>query len=301
MNSTLSRGPRSRGGRPKPGGRSHGQRRTPVLLVCATAGPFVVGQLRAQALPVRVLEHESLTPLVGALVRLTRADSVFAVGLTNQSGRVTLQVSVPGEFVLQVTAIGRLIRDRWTVRVDSLVPRELLLTVDAPPVVIPPRARFEIVSLPQVLPEVEVRAGSERAVGRMAGFEERRQTSLGRFFDREFLVLQEHSTVGLILDRIPRVRMVFAGNQAAAANSLRSSLAEQRYRPPWPPACYMAVYLDGIRVWSPGSGFPSPYDLNQHSVASLEGIEVYTGADTPTQFSGTGAECGTIVLWTRES
>jgi hypothetical protein len=63
----------------------------------------------------------------------------------------------------------------------------------------------------------------------------------------------------------------------------------------------MAVYLDGIRVWSPGRGASTPYDINQHSLVSLEGVEVYTGADAPAEFAGTGSQCGVVVLWTRES
>lgn len=78
------------------------------------------------------------------------------------------------------------------------------------------------------------------------------------------------------------------------------SIRGPAFAPPWPTACYLQVFLDGARVWSASGAQSTPYDLNQHSLRSLEAVEVYTGADTPAEFGITGSACGTIVLWTRE-
>ena len=65
--------------------------------------------------------------------------------------------------------------------------------------------------------------------------------------------------------------------------------------------CPMAIWLDGVRIYFPGSGFPTQ-DIDQFTVQNLEGIEIYAGpAETPGELGGTGAGCGTLVLWTRRS
>jgi hypothetical protein len=44
----------------------------------------------------------------------------------------------------------------------------------------------------------------------------------------------------------------------------------------------------------------TPPDLKLFDVASREAVEVYRSpAEAPVEFGGEGAECGTIVLWTR--
>lgn len=64
------------------------------------------------------------------------------------------------------------------------------------------------------------------------------------------------------------------------------------------PICYLAVWVDGIRVYAPGVG--EPPDLSAFRTADLVGVEVYAGAaETPLELNATGSSCGTIALWTR--
>ena len=42
-----------------------------------------------------------------------------------------------------------------------------------------------------------------------------------------------------------------------------------------------------------------PPDIGAFLVTDVAGVEIYRGpAETPTQFSGPNATCGTIVIWT---
>lgn len=63
--------------------------------------------------------------------------------------------------------------------------------------------------------------------------------------------------------------------------------------------CYLQIFLDGVRVYSmtlPGL----PPRIEQYTVNGLEAIELYSGgAQVPSQYGGTGAACGTLVLWSR--
>jgi hypothetical protein len=60
----------------------------------------------------------------------------------------------------------------------------------------------------------------------------------------------------------------------------------------------MSVYLDGVRIWAPGS--PNPPDFDRMGNTHYEGIEVYRGpSELPIQYQGTGGMCGAILLWSR--
>lgn len=67
-----------------------------------------------------------------------------------------------------------------------------------------------------------------------------------------------------------------------------------------PDACYYQVYLDGMRLYS-YDRHSVPPDIDRIvDLSVIGGIEVYgSGARTPAQYNGTGAACGTIVIWTK--
>jgi hypothetical protein len=66
-----------------------------------------------------------------------------------------------------------------------------------------------------------------------------------------------------------------------------------------PRACYAQVYLDGMRIYSIKYGQAVP-DLRDFPPESLAAVEYYAGdAQTPSEFAGEGAMCGTIVLWSK--
>lgn len=68
----------------------------------------------------------------------------------------------------------------------------------------------------------------------------------------------------------------------------------------WPDKCYMQVYVDGnLEYADVADNSREPFDLDSFTPGQIAAIEVYSGAaDTPRQFAGIGAACGTIVLWT---
>lgn len=146
---------------------------------------------------------------------------------------------------------------------------------------------------PFVLPEVTT-TGERRETRspKMARFEGRRDAGTGgHFIGDEILREREHSLLSDVLRRIPGVQLVLIpGGRAARSSRSSISITFQ---------CFMRVYLDGVRVWNPGT--PDPYNIDNHPVQQLQGIEVYSGsASTPADLGGTGSECGTIVLWTRD-
>lgn len=64
-------------------------------------------------------------------------------------------------------------------------------------------------------------------------------------------------------------------------------------------ACYAQVYLDGVRVYTPAPD-TKLFDVNTLQPGALKGVEFFAGpGETPAQYSGTGASCGTLLLWTK--
>jgi hypothetical protein len=61
--------------------------------------------------------------------------------------------------------------------------------------------------------------------------------------------------------------------------------------------CYLAVWLDGVLVISPGR----PYDLEIERIGRLAAVEVYSGpAEVPIEFDAPGNNCGVLGLWTKD-
>lgn len=64
-------------------------------------------------------------------------------------------------------------------------------------------------------------------------------------------------------------------------------------------ACYSQVYVDGVMVYTPAPNVPL-FDINSISPSTLQAAEFFSGpATTPSEYGGTGASCGTLLLWTR--
>ena len=136
----------------------------------------------------------------------------------------------------------------------------------------------------------------------LEAFEERRRLGFGRFIDSATLRKNEHVPLVQMLGRLQGIEFARVPGEKGqiAAKSAR------RHDGP----CFMQVILDGVILYrsvAPAgvqinalSGINPPTDLQMFSVASLAAVEVYRGAaETPIEFGGSGAGCGTVVLWTR--
>jgi len=159
-------------------------------------------------------------------------------------------------------------------------------------------------SLSPVAPELAGVSVEARRVlpGNQREFERRRAAGTGgTFLTREMLAAREESRLSDVLrTHASGVRFVALARGGKAAAGQRSSATIDSRRPR---ECYMQIILDGVRVFTPSqaSSTNPPPDIDQYAPNGLESIEVYAGsADTPVEYGGTEATCGTIVLWTRD-
>jgi len=141
-------------------------------------------------------------------------------------------------------------------------------------------------------------------MGREA-FEERRHLGFGQFIDSLELRRSEHRQLSDLL----------RGHNGIL-------LAQNRFAVSTRTGCYMQIIYDGQSVYSPATYTspvpvpassptasrvarpvrppPSPFDINTFQVSGLESVEMYRSlSDTPLQFGGAAAGCGTLVLWSR--
>ncbi len=171
---------------------------------------------------------------------------------------------------------------RRTLRLRRLGFRPLTVTVGA-------EDRAEPVSIRMVpsvryLAPVQVRAERTRYTGRLAGYYERlERRTQGVFITRTDLERERPAQLTDMLQRTPGIR-VTRGRPGAQSIRMRGR------------ECRPLVWLDGAPMSA------SDVDLDSFSPASLEGIELYLGANNaPARYQAARgqSECGTILLWSR--
>lgn len=260
---------------------------TLTILGLTTTVLGLASPLGAQMVVAGVVTDSTHRPIVGAEVMIQ------ALGLraeTDPSGRYVLRQVPPGVRLLQVRMLG-------------FHPHGVMIRVTVGDTV---RKDFTLTAAPLELPTVEVEGKIEgpRGIG-VEAFEERRRMGFGKFIADSTLRKNEHLRLPDLLNRHVGIgfRRISTGLVAAS----------RRYTGPQGEPCYMQVIVDGVvlnRAVSPisNTGKPGgvdslmrpPPDLLAYDVASIQAVEVYrSAAETPIEFGGTGAACGTVVIWSR--
>jgi hypothetical protein len=235
----------------------------------------MMGQGGTGAFRGTVTRDSSRIPIEGVEVTMEGVGTVRASGI----GRFAFTSVAPGLYTVRIRHVGYQPIE-GSVRIVQGETKDLV---------------FAIWPVTTNLPGVEVRANAAPLNIGMVDFERRRAQGLGKFLtpidfegrDNATLADVFGSTPGLIMDRL--------SNGRAVAASRRSTYTSFR-----PSKCYMQVFVDGLRIWRPHSDqLNEPPNLNEFSVSQIAGVEIYLGAaETPVEFGGTSASCGTIVIWT---
>ncbi|MFN2564950.1 MAG: carboxypeptidase regulatory-like domain-containing protein [Gemmatimonadaceae bacterium] len=170
-------------------------------------------------------------------------------------------------------------------------------------------ASFRLEPEARTLDTVSVSAPATPVALRLKAFEARRTdpTNFGRFITEQEIERQSHSTLSNVLRgkvaRLAYVRHCHGGYAVASPSGAASPALDprpkRRFGCVMPNACYMQVYLDGVRLYSADNPGPPP-KIDDFKLTQLAGIEIYRGgAETPPEFNSSGAACGTIVMWTK--
>jgi hypothetical protein len=236
---------------------------------------------------VTVLGNER--PVSGASAML---DQSSRTAVSDSAGRYRITGVPPGDYVLTVRRIGF---ESVSARITVAAGAEVNADVDLKP------------SAPVQLEEVRVEADSQRS-GRFAGLEHRRSIHAGGTFitGAELDSAAERSLPLVLARKLPGAQFTTYGRTGGALlSSGRGRMSGRQLPladpidPKSPRGCWAQVYLDGMRIYSIKYGVAVP-DLRDYRVETLAAVEYYAGdAQTPSEFAGEGATCGTIVLWTK--
>ncbi len=241
------------------------------LLVLAAGSPDLTAQAAPRILRGRVVAEGTRQPLAGAEVVLMDLGRLSRTGL---SGSFELQVPPP-PYRVQVRRIGYHAR---AYRIKN--PADTL------------EVEFFLAPAAVQLDSISVLGKAASVSGRLADFERRRQVSAtGQFLTLDDLTRYGDNRLGDALRRVRGIRVVPFGTGGQTVVSMRgvSGFSGE--------SCYLAVWLDGILVTSPGR----PYDLEVQRIARLAAVEVYSGpAQVPIEFDAPGNSCGVLVLWTKD-
>jgi hypothetical protein len=243
-----------------------------VLFLClalALASGTAYGQQPAVAGV--VVDDSTGTPIAAAQVTITPGPHRVS---SDTAGRFRFERLAPGGYVIEVGAIGYArVRGALNVAAEGS-------TVE-----------IRMTPAPIALGEVVVEAASTTIGWAGTGFERRRSnhSGSGQFLDRQQLERREASTLPDIFRGIPGIR-IFRDERDSSMYAASGSHYSPGGRP-----CLAQVFIDGI--------FQSgrPVDLRGYPPESLEAVEYYRHpSSTPVEFRVGSAQCGTLVLWTRQ-
>lgn len=247
--------------------------------LCALVGLMVPPLEGQTVLTGRVVEEGGRGPLAGVQILI---EGTRLQGITDSAGRFLI-VGVPrGRGSALFRAIGfRPTRLLYTMTRDTLRTQAVMArsATELKPIVVNARPFAQWF-------------GAE-------GFEERRRIGFGKFIDPAELRSLEMLRPSDVLRRTQAgIDLRTMGDQLGG----HVWAASTRSQGPSDAPCWMQVVVDGAIVYRPGgrSLHPPPDLANDYNVSDLQAIEVYrSAAETPMEFGGEGADCGTLVLWTR--
>lgn len=270
--------------------------------------PFLISQAGAQGvLTGYVRDNTTLRGLQGAEVAVAGTDHKVR---TDKDGKYTLKDILPGTQRIAVRAVG-------------YAPVDTALSFNADK----PTENVFFLSKPAVALDTVKTEGRGRLAGAgFASFEQRRAKGFGDFLDSTFLRANEHRRLPDILQTLKgvsiltpttcrlvmrqlcdwRVAATNRGIQTVCTMQLvldgtvlqQSQMIDNRFAEPHgeaqPPPQVVKAYEDKLL-----DAWQKTFDLNQISIASLVGVEVYrSGNEAPDVYGGAATNCGVIVLWT---
>jgi hypothetical protein len=232
----------------------------------AALAALAAPQAAAQVVHGRVLDAGSGAPVPATAVWL-RESTMDDVGpvRTDSSGAFTLRAPRGGSFRLAAGRVGYR---------EAESPPFVLEEGDSLEVV------FRISARSVLLNPVEVVVSARRRPGWLEAFYRRAERGSGWYVTRAEIERRHPLRTSDLLRMTPGIQLVPAGGAGYAVRGRGG--------------CAPAVYLDGVRL----AGGAGSIDVWTHP-EDLEGIEVYHGATVPVEYSGTGAGCGVVLLWTR--
>jgi hypothetical protein len=225
------------------------------------------------ALAAATAQQDSLARLTGTITSSKNgrplADVMIAVKgtgafhVSDSTGAFAIARIPPGRHVLRLAWHERVSED-YQVALRAGQTLELAILLDVGGVDLAP---------------IVVEATSSEWVLSLAGFYSRRDKGFGRFVTSEDIERRRPANLSAMLSA-----------SGITMRCVRTACYPARYASGR--RCAVPVFLDGLRV--------EAYDIDNIPPSDVLGIEVYRqGADTPAEFSRWSADCGAVLIWTK--
>lgn len=208
----------------------------------------------------KIFDERTNQVLVDALIFV---DSTRREVSISSQGRFVLSNMKPGVHRVEIRAIGY----RPQVLALTLIEGQIL------------EREFAMVFTGDRLTDLSVEARNSKLLPRFTDFERRRTSGMGTYITRDDIKARGYTRMGDALRAVKGVR-VDCGPVDCSIHMVRSTAG-----------CFPTFYVDGHVARSFAESTP---------ISDVQGIEVYRGgAEAPGEFTGDGAMCGVIVIWTR--
>jgi hypothetical protein len=238
--------------------------RTPIRAAWAAAALLALvlpaqAQERPGRLVGRVVDHDNGKPLPGAQVILRDTEMN---ALTDGQGYFEITAIPPGLHAIDVDLLGYEKRSAPL----RVLPAQTL------------EAEIRMSTKPIELPPLEVSIRSPRLED--AGFYQRRDEfgRQGRFITRDIIERRNPQVLSDLLYNQPGIRVDYIG-----AGQRRVFVNRNQ-------GCQPMFYIDGA--------LGDNRDVDVVRPETIEGVEIYIGANLPIQYKGM-TDCGVIAVWTR--
>lgn len=243
----------------------------PFLRLRPAIGILVTAKLSLCAAP--AYSQSGKSGLIGRIFDEKTNQVLTDVLIFVDSTRHDVSVSSQGRFVLSNLGSGQ---HRVEIRAIGYRPHVLQVSLLDGQVL---EREFAMFFTGDKLPELAVEARNSKLLPRFADFERRRQNGMGAYITRDEIASRGYMKIGEAVRSVKGVR-VNCGEVDCIVHMARA-----------PTNCFPTYYVDGRLARS----FAESTPMND-----VQGIEVYRGAaEMPGEFTGAGAMCGVIVIWTR--
>jgi hypothetical protein len=136
-------------------------------------------------------------------------------------------------------------------------------------------------------------------------FDVRRAAGQGQFITREDFDKHPSRQLPDFMSQVSGARLarsagaVWVTSGRGATGTNRGPVPRGTFERAGQRSCYVDVWLDGVMVYGRRADDPL-FDISRISAETIQGIEFYASAAlTPAQYQRYGAECGTLLIWTR--
>jgi hypothetical protein len=203
-------------------------------------------------------------PVAAVMVSIKgRGPSPGAFSVSDSTGRFRIVRIAPGAYTLRFSYSGQTAED-YQIGLPPGRSMELSILLDVKGVDLAP---------------IVVEGGSQDYALSLAGFYARKGHGLGRYVTRDEIDRRHPANLSQMLSGTG----ITMRCQRTACVPVRMSSGRR---------CAISVFLDGIRVEN--------YNIDMIPPEDVLGLEVYRqGADTPAEFSRYSADCGALVIWTK--